>query len=176
MCELSRRASGTTRGFSLVELLAVVVILGVMSSVAIVSMTPTTTARQQAAARHVARDLSYARARAVATGRTVWVNFNTAQGRIAIVQEDPGNPGRAGAVPIADPAVGAGGYEPIPTLYPGVSIVGVSVPGGGADIGFDRTGRPVNSSGTVLVSSAAVTLTGSRTATVATPGGLVTSP
>ncbi|MHC4102706.1 MAG: pilus assembly FimT family protein, partial [Planctomycetota bacterium] len=62
-----RRLSGGG-GFSLIELVAVMVVVGIISATAVVSLSSTTGNRATMAAKQLQRDMTFARQRAVATG------------------------------------------------------------------------------------------------------------
>lgn len=174
---IARRARSHGRGFTLVELVSVVVILGVLSVTATLALSKSTQARQSGAARQLARDLNFARARALATGAPTWVSFSYTGNSYSVLAENPASPGRAGAIALTDPSTGGSFVVRFNTAErQGVSLVTVSIPGGGTDLGFDWLGRPQNGAGTLLASNAVVTLTGPVTATVTAGTGLATSP
>lgn len=172
----SRPALGRV-GFTLVELIAVIAILGIMSVTAVVAISGTDAARARAAGSALARDLTFARDRAISTGTTSWVVFSVATNSYSVLAENPASPGRAGAIAITDPATGQSFVARFGQRESaGVSIQSVSIPGGGNDLGFNWLGRPSNSAGTLLTSNATITLTNAVTVTVSGGVGLATSP
>ncbi len=152
-------------GFSLIELIAVMVVAGVLGGVAVVSLTATTSNRSTMAAKQLARDLTFARQRAVATGTRSWVTFDTAAETWTILAEDPSNPGKVNAAVIIDPATGAEFVQRLGIdQFVGVQVVSAAFDGSG-DIGFDWLGRPLNDTEAPLAAQGSVVLTGSHTIT-----------
>lgn len=172
-----RRIVSGRCGFTLVELIAVIAIVGVMSVTALVSMSGTDATRARAAGRALARDLTFARERAMATGATSWVAMSVGTNSYSILAEDPAAPGRAGAVAITDPATGQsfvvrlGQHESA-----GVVLQSVTVTGGGSDLGFDWLGRPLNSTGTRLTTDTTIALSSGVSISVAGGAGIATGP
>lgn len=176
---INPRASkpSTYRGFSLIELSAVVVILGALSAVTIASMSPAEHTRQQAAARTMVTMLNRQRALALLTGVGRWTTFNTSANTYSFAVDSVSMAGRANAVSEVDPDLGgpwsislnAGGSA-------GVLLTSLSINGGGTDLGYDWRGRPVNSGGTPLTTDAVITLTGPTTVTIRAGTGLASTP
>ena len=106
-CESNNvHSAATRRAFSLVELIAVVVVISIMAAVAIPAIGNLTSTRAAAAARQLARDLTFARQQAAARGVTVWVVLSTANESYSILAESAATPGLANALTINDPATG----------------------------------------------------------------------
>lgn len=159
--------------FTLIELVAVIVILSVLSALAIPASLTLSSGRHAAAMRTVARDLAYARARAIASGSPVWVAFNIQQNAYALLADNPAAPGFANAQTITDPATGSPMSVRLGTAeLAGTSLLAASFAGSTA-LGFDRLGRPLATSGALLASDGAVTLSGSRQVTVLVPTGRI---
>lgn len=177
IADRSSRTALRRCGFTLIEMIAVVVVLGVLSVTAAVSMNGTGAARARAAAHFVARDLSFAREWALATGTTTWVVFSVGTNSYSVLAENPAAPGRAGALTITDPATGQAFVSRLndPALA-GVGLSAVSIPGGGNDLGFDWMGRPMNAAGTRATTHATITLSQSQTVTVTAGAGVVGVP
>ena len=74
----ARRRPQWRRGFTLVEILGVVVILGIASAILIPQISSRDDQKASSAARVVVADLMYAQNRAIATQRTHYVAFDTA--------------------------------------------------------------------------------------------------
>ena len=159
----------------MVELVAVMVLAGILAAVAVPAVGSISSTRAAAVQRQVQRDLSYARERAVSTGRGTWVTFSPVANTYAILQEPLGSPGRANAITVVDPATGRGFVNEVGDLTPGVALLGASFDGG-AEVGFDWKGRPVVTSGSSLSAAGVVTITGSRTVTVQPGTGHSTIP
>ncbi len=158
----TRAMHRSARAVTLVELVAVIVILGILSVSSIAALGRTAAASEAAATRQTARDLAYARERAIATGSRCWVEFDDAHDTYRILAEDRDRPGSAGATTLTDPATGRDfvvslGVEP----FPGVGISGVSIEGGGLWIGFDWLGRPQDVAGQPLDRASSISI-GSR--------------
>lgn len=162
------------RGFTLVELIAVTVIAAILAVVAIPSYSAVTASRGAYARRQIVRDISYARERAVATGTRTWVVFNIALNRYSVLAENPLSPGRSGAVVLPDPANSAATYLQVLGTghFAGVTLTAANFDGG-AEIGFDWLGGPLNMSETALAAQGTITLIGGYSVTVQPLTGLV---
>ena len=165
------RASG---GFTLVELVAVMILTGILAATAIPALGSLTSSRHAAAARDLARGLSQARQRALATGAATWVILDADAESWSVLNEDPLNPGRAGALPTIDPATGA----PLIVRLDGGAFVEAAIIGvdfdGAAEIGFDWMGRPLNASETPLAAEGEIQLSGGHLVHVEPDTGHVT--
>ncbi len=136
-------------GFSLIELVAVMVVVGIIAGTAVVSLSSTTGTRSAMAARQLQRDMTFARQRAVATGTPSWLEFDTTNHDWTVWVEDPSNPGRGNALVLSDPATG----ENFVQLLNTGQFVGVTLSTVDFDsedwVGFDWLGRPLKKTGEV---------------------------
>lgn len=147
-------------GFSLVELVAVLVMAAILAAVAVPAMGELGGSRAREAARLLARDLTYARELAMARGLTVWVSVNAGTETYTLLAETPGSPGRSGATTLTDPATGATFVRTLGAgEFAGVEITSAGIDGG-SEIGFDWMGRPKNQSGASLGAVATILLSG----------------
>lgn len=137
----------TQRGFTLIELVIVLVLLGAMAAIALPRWAPadTTVAAQ---ADRLGRDLRHAQIMAMQQGRTLTLDIQTASTyRVA----------DSGSSTVTDPA----------TQQPFAISMENSVTVSGADTEFDSLGRPV-SGGTLLTVQRAFTISGSTTVATVT--------
>ena len=158
------RAEPARRGFSLIELITVIVITGVIAVSITMATASASTSRQHLAARAVSRDLAFARQHALATGVTTWVVFDTNADTYAILVESIATPGRAGAQTITDPATGRAFSASLASGPMMADISSASI-GSGTEVGFDWRGVPFDASesaitaaGTVVIAGASITI------------------
>jgi prepilin-type N-terminal cleavage/methylation domain-containing protein len=170
-----RRGGGFScvrRGFTIIELIAVLLVVAIVAATAAPTLSGLADTRAAMAAKHLLRDMAFARQRAVATGVPVWIVFDLTDQEWEILEEDPNTPGRAGATPMVDPVTGR-----IYTIemevddFAGISLVSVTIDGN-VEIGFDWLGRPLNSADTDLAAVGTVTLTGNHRVTIEPTTGL----
>lgn len=167
----TRRTGSSRCGFTLAELIVVLVLTAIMAGVAIPATCSVLNTQAKVAARQMARDLTYARQRAIATGRTTWVVFNAAADQYTMLEEPTNGSGRASATALVDPATGAAFMQRLNTgEFGAVDLLGASI-GGGSEIGFDWRGRPRISDAAFLGATATITLT-NATVTVQPETGL----
>src|SRR6185503_7257913 len=93
-------------GFTLIELITVIVIAAILAGVTVPTLSGLGSARSGMAGKQILRDLTFARQRSVATGVVSWVVFNSGTGTWSILAENPASPGRAGATILSDMATG----------------------------------------------------------------------
>lgn len=169
-----RRRPESGGGFTLVELIAVLIVLGILMAVSVPKLSSLGTTRARYAARQLLKDLTFARERAIATGKPVYVVFAPASETYTLLAEDPSNPGRANAQILTDPASGFSFVRTFGTgEFVGVDMVSASFDSAN-EIGFDWNGKPLNSTQTSLAATGTVTLSGGNLVQVQSTGGLVT--
>lgn len=129
------------RAFSLIELLAVVLIMGILAATIAPTLGLLGRGSARAAATEVERHLELARARATASGRPAGITFNPNQHYIELITED-----QAGAInPFPDLTGAPRNPFNISGHYPGVTIRSFRNGRPGASlrtIWFDAAGRP----------------------------------
>jgi MSHA pilin protein MshC len=164
-----RRAAG----FTLIEVIVVMLMIAILAVVATPRLTNLGSSRSGVAARMIARDLTYARERAIATGTRTWVVFSLGTHSYSVLCENPASPGRAGATVMTNP--NGNGKTFVQYLnageYAGVTMTGVTLDAG-AEIGFDWVGKPYNSASTALAAAGTVTLSSGYTITIQPATGL----
>ena len=150
----------------MIELIVVMVMTGVLAVAATVSLSNIGDTRGGMGAKHLLRDLTYARQRAVATGTVSWVVFDTAAETWSVLAEDPSSPGRSGATVLTDTATNADFTQTLNAgSFAGVEIVSASFDGD-VEIGFNWLGQPLNAAETDLAAQGSVTLTGTHVVNV----------
>jgi prepilin-type N-terminal cleavage/methylation domain-containing protein len=160
-----------TRAFTLIELVAVIVITAILAGVAIPAVWGVADARSTAAARAIAQQLSFARERALNTGNRVWVAFDAGTDSYEILAEPDGGAGYDDAVALPDPTTGRGmGLTLNHGEFAGVGIASAAFDGS-AVVGFDWLGSPLDGSGGALSADGAVTLDSGVTIGVAAMTG-----
>jgi prepilin-type N-terminal cleavage/methylation domain-containing protein len=175
------RARSSGRGFSLVEIIVVIVLLGIVSGVAIASMTKSRQNEQRSAARTLAVAINYARERALTTGRSTWCYVYTNTERVDYYETVSGS-----VVAMTDAATNTQMTTVLSssTSGPNFSEVAIGAFNGSTSasaqiFGFDWQGRPVNSGGTLLTTSQTITITATGqstiTLTIAAESGLLTT-
>lgn len=169
---LRRSSNGA---FTLVELVAVIILVGIMGIAAGVSFNSLPANRRIAAARQIERDLAYARERAMATGIRHWVVFSVPGDSYSILAENPADPGRAGAVTINDTATQGPFVQRLnENEFKGASVIAASFDGH-AEVGFDWLGRPLAPNADPLSTDGVIRITGGLSIFVLAGSGLVTN-
>jgi len=161
-------------GFTLIELIAVMVIIAILAAAAVPTMSSLDSSRAAAAARQLLADVTFARQRAVATGTPSWVVFETDAQSWSVLAEDPDNPGRASATVLDDPVDGRP-YTQTLAAQRFVNVQLLTAEFDGSDqVGFDWLGRPLNQAETELAADGTATISGGFTLTVHKMTGHVT--
>jgi Tfp pilus assembly protein FimT len=133
-------------------------------------MSSTGSTRQRLAVRSLARDLTWARERAISTASPTWVTFNVSADTYALRADDSANPGFTGSLALTDPATGAPFIGRWNTgEFAGVDMTAATT----TSWGFDWNGRPVSTAGAALTAVVTITGSGGRTVTIQPETGLV---
>lgn len=159
-------------GFTLVELVTVLVLLGILSAVAAARIATMDEMRARVAVNVLQRDLAFVRERAINTGLTHWVAINTGTHTYTVELEPTPGAGFAARTALTDPATGRAFSVAFNTGdFAGVTFTSTNLQSN--PIGFNRLGRPVNTSGTVVNGDSTATLTGGRTLTITGSTGAI---
>lgn len=144
--------------FTLVELIAVIIITAILAGVALPAVWSIGDSRNAGAARAIAQHLSFARERALNTGNRSWAVFDVAGESYQLLAEPDGGTGLADAQPLPDPATGRQlGLTLNTGEFAGVEIASASFDGA-AVLGFDWLGSPLDETGNPLAADGAVVL------------------
>lgn len=138
----SDRMNNQARAYTLVELVAVIVLTAVLAASAAPMIGSVGKARTSAALESIRTDIAYARSHAMATGRRTWAIIDQHQSSWQLLTEPPGSAGIDDAQPISAAATGreAGSADAATTLD-GVTIQTADFDGE-QRVGFDRLGTP----------------------------------
>ncbi len=160
-------------GFTLVELIAVMSVIGIMAAVCVPALSSLGSTRDSAAARQLLHDISYARETALCSGTRIWVTFDTSVESYGLFAESVSSPGQSGATAMQDPSTGYAYYQTLGVAeYVRVGIVSASFDGSPL-VGFDWMGKPLNGAEAALGAAGTVMLTGGHGATVEPDTGYI---
>lgn len=157
----NRRARTTRRGFTLHELVSVMVLLAILAAASVPAIGGLESRRQRMAANAAAETIAFARQVAVASGARTWVAFDVDDDLIRLYREDGSDPGRDGRVLMIDPALQAAFEQDLGAgAYRGGGLDAIEIGVDSIEIGFDYLGRPLLEDETRMTTDALITLNG----------------
>ena len=144
-----------SKGFTLIELILVLVIVGILAAVVFIAAEPYKGIKLEAAAKKVAADLEYTRNLAISTARWYGVSFEVNPVNTYRVYQTDGTLD----APIENPAqLGKDFVVDLHDYYGGVTINSVDIAGGN-QVEFHPLGRPYNDrNGSSLAAAGIITL------------------
>lgn len=149
-------------------------ILGIVSTVSVVSLASLGDTRDAAAARRMLHDLSYARELALSLGLRTWVKFNVPDQKYSLLVESAASPGMGSVRELVDPATGFAYVQLLDKDdFRGVRITDASIDGG-AYLGFDWMGAPLNSAEQPIASKGVISLSGGHIVVIEPQSGTIT--
>lgn len=139
---MTRRTHRETRdrGFTLVELIAMLALIAALSIAAAPAMTVMQRSRERAAIVEMARLITLAQRRALTTGESTGVRLDTRAGAVTLLRLEPGE---TEPTPLAGPTGETRGELLLSVAFAGVTIESISGAAGGAAISetwFDPSG------------------------------------
>ncbi|MCX5691267.1 MAG: type II secretion system protein, partial [Planctomycetota bacterium] len=153
------RRAMNQRAFTLIELIAVIVVMGILAAVVIPASSSTTQTRQRSAALLVSRDLRYLQHRALASGTSTWATFSFTTNTVSYSETLT-----AGVTAITNQATGQQLTTVLGTAseggwYAGVTLASLNGSATVASLGFDWQGRPIDTLGAALTTTQIIRIT-----------------
>lgn len=145
------------RGFSLVELMLMLTVIGILSGVAVASLNGLTSSQQDVAAARVRSAVIHAQLWAISTGDATWVAFDTAADEVTLFCEDGDNPGKANRVAMLDPL--SRSPMALQLGLDGASLTSAAF-GTTSEVQFDAQGLPYDANGVLLTTDGLVGMSG----------------
>ncbi len=142
------------RGFTTVELVITIVILGILSGVAVPALAKISSLRHGAGLSVLVQDLRYAQSLAMSDQLRTWVVFDVSANSYSMFIEPSAGAGRSGRVPLEDPLTHDDLLRDLDELSVGaltLSSVNIS---GGVELEFDASGTPYDASESKLTTDA----------------------
>jgi prepilin-type N-terminal cleavage/methylation domain-containing protein len=158
-----RTRASPIRGYSLIELVVVVLVLSVLAGMAVPSLQGLAGSREAVAATRVHGALVHAQRLAMSTGLHAWVVFDHANERVTVLVEDPDQRGRAKRRSALDPLTRAPLELALRDM--GSAIERLEL-GSGDEVEFDTLGAPRDASGAPLTADGTIVLRGGATVRV----------
>lgn len=174
---MNRPVSRPARGFTLIEMVTVIVVLGVLAASAVPAFRTLTDVRRGAALNEIKRQLAVARSTAIMSGRPTGLTIQTDSSLQLVQVPTPG----AGIQPLTGPLGETTPVTSLPGRFSGVSIT--SATSGRGETGavtfwfaFDGSPQSRTPSGTLSgawTADGAITLSGGRSITVRKITGVI---
>jgi len=150
------RAQSPARAFTLIELIAVVVIVSILAGVAAVSFDSLGEREIKFAARQTAEHLQHLREHAQSLGRSTWAVFDIANNTVELREDDPDDPGFAGSVPLVDPLTGRAAFIDVAEDFGAAAAMTSASFDGDDTFGFDWRGSPISTGGEALADTGTI--------------------
>lgn len=170
---LTGRARTLGRGFSLIELIAVLLVISIMAVAAVPAISRAADQRVAVASDLIVRDLNFARDSGTSTGLRTWVVFSVPNQTYTLSRESRLSPGRAGRVTLTDASTGQSFVQALNTGdLAGLSLASVNIAGSN-EVAFDWQGKPFGQNESALSSNGTITLSSGRSIIINAASGAI---